>query len=167
MGIDQGQNAEWTNALRSLTHEQATDLIVGYYSKLPLEWSDQYKAFFHRLLTPGSLPLVFHCTAGKDRTGIATALLLYILGVDMESNGKEYELSNIYKTDSHEKYIGLFLQHGIDRSIGSILMEVKREYLDRIFEAVRDVHDSMDNYIEGALGLNGDARAKLKEIFLE
>jgi len=167
MGIDQGKNAEWTNTLRSMTPEQATDLIVGYYTRLPLEWSGQYRAFFHKLLETDALPLVFHCTAGKDRTGIATALILYILGVDIESNGREYELSNMYKTDSHEKYAGLFRQHGIDRVIGSILMEVKKEYLEKIFKAVADAYGSIDNYIERALDLNGNARARLKQVFLE
>ena len=167
MGIDQGKSAEWTNTLRSMTPEQATDLIVGYYAKLPLEWPGQYRAFFHKLLDIDALPLVFHCTAGKDRTGIATALLLHILGVDMASNGREYELSNMYRTDSHEKYAGLFRQHGIDSVIGSILMEVKKEYLEKIFETVAGAYGSMDNYIERALDLNGNARARLKQIFLE
>ncbi len=167
VGMDQGNDSVWIDTLRSLSPEQATRMIVGYYTLLPLEWPEQYRAFFHKLLEPDSLPLVFHCTAGKDRTGIAAALFLYILDVDKETNGREYELSNFYRTDSHTKYAELFRQHGIDREIGSILMEVKEEYLGSIFEAIGEKYGSVDSFIEEALDLNGYKRAQLKQIYLE
>jgi hypothetical protein len=46
-------------------------------------------------------------------------------------------------------------------------MEVKKEYLEKIFETVANAYGSMHNYIERALDLHGNARARLKQIFLE
>jgi len=51
----------------------------------------QYKSFFKILLDENNYPLLFHCTAGKDRTGFAAVLLLHILGFDRKTIVEDYE----------------------------------------------------------------------------
>lgn len=59
--------------------------LEGSYAKLALQRADTYRHWFASIADPTAAPLVFHCTAGKDRTGLAAFLLLVALGVQ-ESN---------------------------------------------------------------------------------
>jgi protein-tyrosine phosphatase len=59
---------------------------------MPDEYHDEYAAMFHRIAA-GQLPLLVHCTAGKDRTGVATAVLLTTLGVPRQTVVEDYELT--------------------------------------------------------------------------
>lgn len=58
-------------------------------------YADAYRQAFELLADPGNLPLLYHCAAGKDRTGIMTVLLLALLGVDRETIIADYELSEL------------------------------------------------------------------------
>jgi|SRR5271155_809802 len=60
--------------------EQSRELMVSLYRQLPYEFKDAFHALFEYLVD-GRLPLVFNCAAGKDRTGVAAALVLGALGV--------------------------------------------------------------------------------------
>ena len=57
---------------------------------------------FELLLGPGSLPAVFHCTSGKDRTGMVAAMSLDLLGVDDETIAHDYELTNLTRERSNQ-----------------------------------------------------------------
>lgn len=75
---------------------QATDLSLAIeviYRELPFEQAQSYSKLFH-LLASGELPLLFNCTAGKDRTGIAAALILFTLGVSRETIEQDYALTD-------------------------------------------------------------------------
>src|SRR5260370_37553134 len=56
-------------------------MMKSLYRRFPFDFRDAYLDLF-RQLEGGNLPLVFNCTAGKDRTGVAAALILFALGVD-------------------------------------------------------------------------------------
>src|SRR5436309_1967722 len=75
--------------------EQAKQFVVATYKKMPIAFSAQFRRMFSELLA-GRAPLVFNCTAGKDRTGVAAALLLTALGVPRESVVQDYLLTNRY-----------------------------------------------------------------------
>ena len=61
-----------------------------------------------------SKPLVVHCTAGKDRTGVICALVLSLCGVDDETVAKEYSLTEIGLTDEWKEGV---LQHLMDNPV--------------------------------------------------
>ena len=67
---------------------------------IPLE---QYKVFFSRIEDPNNLPTVMHCSAGKDRTGWASAAVLTALGVPKSTVMADYLLSNDYLQAKNEK----------------------------------------------------------------
>ncbi|MDR1506512.1 MAG: tyrosine-protein phosphatase [Treponema sp.] len=60
------------------------------YAALPKEAVPRYRALFELLSDPSNTPLLYHCTAGKDRTGLASALILYALGADTETVYRDY-----------------------------------------------------------------------------
>lgn len=66
--------------------------MIDLYEKLPYEFADVFKELFSSACS-GPLPLVFNCAAGKDRTGVAAALLLTALGVGWDEVLKDYMLS--------------------------------------------------------------------------
>lgn len=116
-----------------------------------------YRIFFAIIQNNLSAPLVFHCSAGKDRAGMAAALVLYALGVDEETIMQDYLSSKIYLSDKYDAFIAkypraepiftakrMFLQAGINqikRDYGTImnfltkelkvdLIKMRRLYLD-------------------------------------
>ena len=74
----------------------------------------QYKKFFEILLDPDRGHILYHCSAGKDRTGVVTALLLSALGVDRETVIKDYLLSAEYVKDKYYPVVPYVVSHTIE-----------------------------------------------------
>src|SRR5579871_2799907 len=98
-----------------------------------------YKPFFGKLLTmPSGDALVFHCTAGKDRTGIAAALLLYALGVPYATIRQDYEANNYYRSSENDRMMkGMVTSAHISEPVAKALMSANGAWLDATFEAIR------------------------------
>lgn len=77
------------------TGEQARAAMTAVYRELPFEQAGAYGELFRRLAN-GEAPLVFNCSAGKDRTGVASALILSVLGVPRETIVADYALTQVY-----------------------------------------------------------------------
>ncbi len=67
--------------------------IEEKYSQTVRDYADEYREMLELVAQPERLPLLFHCAAGKDRSGILAALLLSLLGVERETIMDEYMLS--------------------------------------------------------------------------
>lgn len=169
MGDDFGkdQMKEMINQFNGLDSLQIEQKMGELYSQMPMKWPQSYKSYFAELLKPESTPLLFHCTAGKDRTGMASALLLYSLGVDKNTILKEYELSNFYYAAKAKKYMKFFKLYGIDPEVGRSLMFNKAIYLETVFNTMAKEYGSVDNYLADALGVDDLAKEKLKELYLQ
>ncbi len=74
------------------TPEGARSGLIEFYAHMPDDYRTEYAAMFHRIAA-GDLPMVVHCTAGKDRTGVAMALLLTAVGVPRETVVDDYALT--------------------------------------------------------------------------
>ena len=118
---------------------------------------DQYKAFFALLQDKSKLPLLFHCTAGKDRTGMGAALFLASLGVDENMIFEDYLLSNQQLEDKYKIYTDSMPQL-------KPLFEVRPQYLQAGFEQIKKDHGSIESYLRNTLKVNMDL---MKELYLE
>ena len=116
----------------------------------------QYKEFFKLLQNGDDIPLMFHCSAGKDRTGMGAALVLSALGVDEQTILKDYLLSNTYLAN---KYAGLKSQYPTISS----LFEVKPEFLQAGLDKIKKDHGSVENYLTKVLGVDIQ---KMREMYL-
>lgn len=116
-----------------------------------------YKEFFTLLQNEKNLPLLYHCSAGKDRAGMATALLLYALGVDDETIMDNYLASNTYLADKYSKYINLY------PSLKS-LYTVKKEFLGAGITRIKSDYGTVEKYLEQVLDVDIQ---KIRKIFLE
>jgi protein-tyrosine phosphatase len=111
--------------------------------------------------SPGALPLLFHCTAGKDRTGFASALLLTLLGVSWETVMEDYLRTN-------ELWTGHIGRHPeLDIDTRAAIIEARTPYLEAAFEVVRADFGSPEAFAEKALGLDAAARERLRADLLE
>jgi len=161
-------NIDWAKSIAKLKGNQADSLMEAYYSNTdPL--AQRYKPFFDKLLNlPANNSLVFHCTAGKDRTGIGAALLLYALGVPYDLIVKDYLASNYYRRADNAKLTAQLVQYmHVDQEVANSMAGVKKEYLDATFEAIKKKYGSVDNYLKTEIGLDNQKSKLLKAKFLD
>jgi protein-tyrosine phosphatase len=78
---------------------------------------------------PDTLPALFHCTTGKDRTRWAAAALLLLLGVPQDVVMQDFLRSNAYRLPAHQEQIDAFVAAGGDPAIPPAILGVKADYL--------------------------------------
>ena len=127
------------------------NILVMDYRRLVTDHVDEYRKFFEVLSLTGNLPLVFHCAAGKDRTGLAAALLLYSLGVGWSEIWKDYLDSNHYTTPTMQKIIRKLTDKGKNGAILRPLLEVREGYLNAALDQVEKSYGSMDYFLQKVL----------------
>lgn len=113
---------------------------------------------------------LFHCSEGKDRTGMTTFFILYILGVDLETIRQDYLYSNYMLNDyrarrdqeAREKGESLIFRANL-RSLGS----VANEYLDSALITIEEKYGELDSYIENQLKVSSAMKQRLRDVYLE
>jgi protein-tyrosine phosphatase len=110
--------------------------------------------------------VLYHCTAGKDRTGWATAVLLTLLGVPRATVVQDYLLSNTYYFDSPAVQAELKAMPAAESPVYAPLLEVQASYLQAGFEQVAASYGSMYGYAVHGLGLSPQTIAKLRHKLL-
>jgi protein-tyrosine phosphatase len=147
-------------ARREATGEDVMVLMRRAYTAYALEWSHRYRALFDLLLDGSSHPLLFHCTAGKDRTGFGAALLLTALGADEATVMADYLATNrLWRGDS--KLADMLPAH-----VAEVLLKVHPELITTAFDAIRAAHGSVDAYLAERIGLDARRRAQLQALLL-
>ncbi|MDR1454364.1 MAG: tyrosine-protein phosphatase [Tannerella sp.] len=127
------------------------------------DFSAQYKAFFGVLLREESYPVVFHCTAGKDRTGFAAAILLSALDVDWDTVMKDYMLTGNYLKPPRlaSQMPGQFA------SVLRLMWSVQPSFLNAARDEIMRRYGSMDAYLEKELQVGKAEKEKLKRCLLQ
>ena len=145
----------------TLTPFVVMQLLTDHYRDYPRRCAPGYRTLFATLSDGTHRPLVFHCTAGKDRTGFASALLLSLLGVHWDDVMEDYLRTNELWTG----HVGRYPELDIDTR--AAIVEARRPYLEAAFDAVRADHGSLEAFAEKALGLDAKARERLKAELLQ
>jgi protein-tyrosine phosphatase len=156
-----------TGGLVALTIEQT---MREAYRAFVTDYSEEWTAMFQRLAREENLPTVVHCTAGKDRTGFASALVLFALGVPEETVFEDYLSTNYYQQDFFRfvlRWIPLYSFFRTDPEDMLPLIEARREYLQVALDEMVARYGSVDAYLEQALGVDAEMRAKLEHQLLE
>jgi len=130
-----------------------------------------FRRLIDHLLQPRRVPVLIHCTGGKDRTGVMIALLLHALGIPAEQIEADYELSTQY-TGGARFASGLrkmFEDLGIvdpPAELLALIVGVEAPYLKvAMDELLRG--NSLDRFLEERIGLDSGRRALLQDIFLQ
>ena len=149
------------SSLKDLLHKQNDELktfMTSLYQSLVTEEESlsRYRNLFHLLQEQLNAPLVYHCSAGKDRTGLASALILYSLGVNKNVIYQDYLQSNIFLED---KYANYSKEHP---NLTSLFM-VTPDFLEAAIDAIKENYGSISQFIERTLNVDTQ---KLKELYL-
>jgi len=144
---------------RALSSADALEIMRESYRNYVRQNTHSFRELFAHLLEDRA-PLVIHCTAGKDRTGFACALLLHALGVPADVIAEDYLLTNrFYRRDPNSSPD---LPDDVRQAIGS----VEASFLAAGLDTVRADYGDLEDYFRNGLGLGGPERSELKARYL-
>lgn len=126
---------------------------------------EAYKEFLEDVAVLNG-PFIFHCFAGKDRTGFGAALILSILGVSKLDIYHDYLLTNDLRKKANDKMMEQLVKQGMDRTqVAEFrkMMEVKAEYLDASFSEMEKEYGTLENYLIKGLGLTQETIKTIRE----
>ncbi|WP_089107994.1 tyrosine-protein phosphatase [Secundilactobacillus mixtipabuli] len=130
-----------------------------------------YRQLFLQLLkAPSNRAILWHCSAGKDRTGFGTALVLTALGVPQKTVYQDYLASNTYNKALISHQLSALKQQGVSRQAIERKKEtlvVKKVYLDAAYEAADKKYGSIQDYLTKGLGLSKQNIAQLRQHYLK
>ena len=137
--------------------EQMLSLLVEGNQYFATHNQKQYREFFQILMKEENTPLLFHCSAGKDRTGFGAALFLSALGVSREVICEDYLLTNECLKDKYAVLI---------ESIPLLapILEARLEYIQAAFDVIDSEYGGMDSYLTRYLNVDLE---KMRSIYLE
>jgi protein-tyrosine phosphatase len=146
---------------KALSPADARDVMRHSYRNYVTHNTKAYRALFAHLLEDRA-PLVIHCTAGKDRTGFASALILHALGVSKDVIDEDYLLTNhYYRRDPATASTDL------PEDVRAVLATVEDSFLAAAFEAVQSGYGGVDSYLSDGLGVGARERATLQARYLD
>jgi len=145
-----------------LSAARMVELMEELYRRLVNDEAERFAQWFGHLLDDDT-PLVFHCTAGKDRTGVAAALLLLALGVPRDVVEQDYLLTNrVYRRPASAGAGGTVPQDAL-----AVLWSVQPRFLDAAFDAIERGHGGVDRYLALRMKLSDAARERLARLYLQ
>ena len=155
------------------------DHVTSYFRTLVTDRLDRYLPVFEVATDPDRLPLLFNCTAGKDRTGVVAAVLLRILGVDDDTVMADYLLSNEVRrtwieaaeTDHRQRIAHRFgvAPHEVpeERMASSrALLWCREEYLRVVLDTAETRWGSWDAFVADGLGIENTRLAAFRTAVL-
>jgi protein-tyrosine phosphatase len=138
-----------------------------------IEYAGQYGKILRRIAA-GDLPAVEHCTAGKDRTGVFSAILLTALGVPRDTVVQDYLLSNLYllapdaiANTAADLQLAFGLPEPPDISTVRTIMTARPETLEATLDKIAKTYGSFDIYLRDALKLSDSDLALIRQRLLE
>lgn len=129
-----------------------------------------FQEYIHRLLDPGNLPSVAHCTGGKDRAGFAAAVTLLALGVPRDQVVRDFMLTNTYTEERIERLLWIIRIGSLFRTDPEEvrpLLGVEPRYIEAALQAMESEYGSIEGFVRDGLGLNDQQLQQLRENLLE
>jgi len=168
IGDEAGERPELIElVLRGEVREVGIDMMVDIYLAIVREHAATFGRLIGHLADPDGLPALFHCAAGKDRTGIAAALLLALLGVDDETILDDYELSTELRSKRRIEALRPQLEAvGVDVEDVRAFLSAPRPALAAVLEWIADRHGSAEGFLVEAAGVAPAAVARLRNLLL-
>ena len=144
-------------------------LLTQANRELATRFTPQYRQFLHAVLDARGRPVLFHCAAGKDRTGFAAAILLRLLGVPEQLVMFDYLMSNRHYLRALRPVLKIVaLVKG--RKVASALTgfaEVRASFLEAAFQALTRQFGSFEAYAHDGLDLSEQDLRTLRSVYLQ
>lgn len=161
-----GAQGDLNAVMRDVAQGQGFDLMMRLYGNMVTQKTSRlaFRALIEAAVTARN-PMLFHCTAGKDRTGWGAAVILSLLGVPREVVIEDYLASNGFLAAKNERSYVAAAPH-IARDRLEPVLTVRRDYIEHSFTEVDRVYGSMENYAHIGLGLTPQLLTSLRHKYL-
>lgn len=142
--------------------------VAEIYTSLAFD-NIAYRELFAQL-EQGNVPLLFHCSGGKDRTGIAAMLILLALGVDDQTIVANYVLTNEYRRDAIQRKLD---EHPVLTHIDKIELIIRagegvlQPFGERVLSEIKQEYGTYEIYFEKEYGLDATRIAALRDRYTE
>jgi protein-tyrosine phosphatase len=140
----------------TVTRTDVERTFIDQYRRFVTDHGAEFARALAYALDEEHLPLLLHCTSGKDRTGFAISVLLLALGTPQESILEDYTLTNSYMRD-----ISNFFSSSAPPELVRFVMTAQTNYLQAAFDQMQRTYGSLDAYLALALDLDDAKRSKL------
>lgn len=157
------------NHLENYQPSQISSLMNDLYQKKFVD-TDGFKEELEYIFDLDGKPFLFHCTAGKDRTGITGIILMYILGFDLNSIIDEYlTIDHVLVEAMTSKIIKQFESENIEFDVTALqsMASVNNQFIEGYLNAVEAKYGTFDNYLEDKLGITKLMRDALCANYLQ
>jgi protein-tyrosine phosphatase len=150
------------------TADDARTAMMRLYDTLPFRpVLARTFGLYVQALAQRDAPSLLHCLAGKDRTGLAAALVHALMGVHHDDMMADYLLTNTAGNSEARIAAGAAsVRSGFGAAMDDgalrMIMSVQPEFLDRSFAAIRAAHGSVEAYTEAVLGADQDAVCRIE-----
>ncbi|MFC5472666.1 tyrosine-protein phosphatase [Paraherbaspirillum soli] len=138
--------------LKNGSAETSRQFMIDFYRDFPRRYQAQFKRFL--TLAEQNKTMLYHCTAGKDRTGFASVLLLSALGVDHAAIIANYLESNHYNAAGNAQVLAQIAEAALPSEVVAPLLMVDAAYIEASLQVVEDDYDGMDHYLRQVLGID-------------
>ena len=118
---------------------------------------------------PNNLAVLQHCTSGKDRTGLGSALILLILGVPEEKVIEDYMLSNEYRKGENHRILQIYEKHVSNETIKELIegiLGVKKKFIELSLNKIKNTYGSYETYFLKEYGLTKEKIEFLRNEYL-
>lgn len=174
MGANDTQAADpnhWVQMLAENPHGVELQFIETYKEFATGESSRRgYGNFLRACASQSDGAILFHCAAGKDRTGLAAALILRVLGITDEDIYTDYLKSMEFQEKISAPYLAMAKAAGMtDQQVEylKVLLGVKKEFLSAALTAAEEKYGSFENYITEGLGVTPEEIERIRDLYLE
>lgn len=177
MDIDPGSGASFLRVLQqaeykgNMNAQHMEEMMCAMNRSLVSDHAEVYRYFFQHLLVRQPKTIVIHCASGKDRTGIAVALLLSALGVDRQTIIDDYLLTNACLNVQHHVSRAMAdfdpgYQSRMSEDVMSAMYGVKLHYISAAFDEIDKRYSNIQNYLQQQMALDNSAIHLLQEMYL-
>jgi protein-tyrosine phosphatase len=167
-GLAAETNGMSDRMMRGEIAEVGVETMAGVYTMILELHADSFGDVVTRAADPAHLPMLVHCTAGKDRTGVASALILAALGVEEETILSDFELTAEYYSAAKIAEVRPQLEGaGIDFAKVETYFGASPAVMAATLAELRARHGSIESYLTGPAGVAPATIAALRHQLLE
>lgn len=167
------QNLDMESYLKGLlmkSHDQETpeEILMDGYEEMPFN-NPAFKKLIETIEDPQNIAILQHCTSGKDRTGLGSALILLLLGVPEERVIEDYMLSNYYRKGDNHKILQIYEKYIANENIKELIEDilgVKKKYIELSLNRIKETYGTYETYFLKEYGLDKERVNKIRDQYL-
>lgn len=141
------------------------NMLKEFYEDLPID-NPAYKELVH-LLQLGEGPLLQHCSAGKDRTGVGAFITYLILDIPIKTIVMDFLLTNEYMRKNPPYWLKVVKENVKDPELIEVIVGVNPKYIFHTYDKILNTFDTVDEYLLETYGIDNKERKRIQDLYLD